>query len=82
MRDAGSAGTNVFGDRAMTINLLELAEEIAEIARTTTDAETGMKLVRLAQRLLSEAGLPDENAGGGSSPGRRLSAPADPPGYA
>jgi hypothetical protein len=52
------------------IDYVELASEIAEIARTTTDPDTGGKLVKLAGRLLCEAGVPDhEHGGGGALPG-------------
>lgn len=39
-------------------DIVELARELAEIARTTTDQETGRRLVELVERLLGEAGLP------------------------
>jgi hypothetical protein len=40
------------------IDVIELARELAEIARTTTDAKTGERLIELINRLLREAGLP------------------------
>ncbi len=40
------------------IDPVELACEIAEIASTTRDPETGRRLVTLADRLLTPAGLP------------------------
>ena len=53
-----------------TIDLVELAGEMAEIARTTTDADAAVKLLRLVERLLTEVGLPDSDAdeGGGEPP--------------
>ena len=54
-----------------TFDCAELAEELAEIARTTTDAQTGERLMKVVERLLAEAGLP----GGGDSPSRWLSEP-------
>ena len=48
------------------IDLVELASEIAEIARTAADSATAAKLLALADRLRSEAGLP--SAGGGDPP--------------
>ena len=53
-------------DRA---RIIELADELAEIARTTTDAATGVQLTNIVERLLTEAGvLPDDEAGGGDVP--------------
>jgi len=40
------------------IDIVELARELAEIARTTTDQKTGRLLMELIERLLQEAGLP------------------------
>jgi len=40
------------------IDLLELAHEIASIASTTTDPETGRLLVGLVEKLMQAAGLP------------------------
>jgi hypothetical protein len=37
------------------IDIVELAHEIAEIARTTTDPETGRLLIELVNKLLSRA---------------------------
>jgi hypothetical protein len=42
-----------------------LARELAEIARTTTDPETGRLLVELVGRLLTAAGYPSLDAQGG-----------------
>lgn len=42
-------------------DIVELARELAEIARMTTDQETGQLLVGLVERLLREAGLPPDN---------------------
>jgi len=64
------------GLATMSIDLLELAEELAEIARKTTDEIAGERLMKLVERLLTESGLPsDDNSGGGMPPGRRLSEP-------
>ena len=41
-----------------TTNILELADELAEIARTARDNATGDRLIKIADRLLAEAGLP------------------------
>ncbi len=57
------------------LNALKLADELAEIARTTTDAITGDKLMRLVDWLLTHSGLPDDAAGGGGAPSRWLSEP-------
>jgi hypothetical protein len=46
----------------------QLAREIAEIARTTSDPETGRLLVRLIGRLLTAAGYPPLDAEGGGEP--------------
>jgi len=48
-------------------DLLALATELADIARMTTDAGTGLRLVRLVDRMLTEAGLPLDCGGGGRS---------------
>jgi len=40
------------------IDALELARELAEIARTTTDRRTGELLIELIYRLLESAELP------------------------
>ena len=42
------------------IDIVELAHEIAEIARTTTDPETGRLLIELVKELLREAGMPPD----------------------
>ena len=39
-------------------DLMELAHELARIASKTDDAETGRLLMLMANRLLTEAGLP------------------------
>ncbi len=39
-------------------DLMELAHELARIASTTNDAETGRLLMLVVHRLLTEAGLP------------------------
>jgi len=50
------------------IDVLELATEIAEIAGTTTDRKAARRLLDLADRLLSEAGLPPLTGEGGGDP--------------
>ena len=59
------------------LNVEQLALEITEIARTTTDPATGQRLMQLVHRLLTRAGLPDDDddAGGGEPPTRWLSEP-------
>jgi hypothetical protein len=53
---------------ALHIDPMGLAREIAEIARTTTDPVTARRLLEVADRLLTEAGLPDGSEGGGELP--------------
>ena len=48
-----------------SIDPVALADEIAEIARTTNDRETGRRLLELVNKLLEAAGLPDNDEGGG-----------------
>ena len=43
---------------AYAFDVVQLACEIAEIASTTEDPETGRRLVNLADQLLTAAGLP------------------------
>jgi hypothetical protein len=50
------------------IDLSDLADELAEIARTTTDAQTGVRLMEVVERLLAEAGLLRGGEGGGEPP--------------
>jgi hypothetical protein len=50
-------------------DIVDLASEIADIARSTTDAETGLRLMRLVHRLLTEAGLDPEPGQDGPSAG-------------
>ncbi|HME24689.1 MAG TPA: hypothetical protein VKI44_25725 [Acetobacteraceae bacterium] len=45
------------------IDLEELAREIAEIASSTNDSDTGRQLMELVERLLTEAGLTPANSG-------------------
>jgi hypothetical protein len=56
---------------------LELANAIAEIARTTHDPETGMRLLQLVNQLLTAAGLPDDNEIGGRGPPPRCMSEPD-----
>ena len=66
-----------------TIDAVELAHELAEIARTTTDADTGRRLIEVVERLLVAAGLPlDDGEGGGELPTDGVSHPANCPEYA
>jgi hypothetical protein len=60
----------VFGATAVpsNIDLSDLADELAEIARTTTDAQTGVRLMEVVERLLAEAGLLRGDEGGGDPP--------------
>ena len=56
-------------------DIVDLASEIADIARSTTDAETGVRLMRLVHRLLTEAGLdpePDQDGPGAGALPLRL----------
>lgn len=40
------------------IDPMELARELARIASTTTDEETGRRLMEIVERILQAAGLP------------------------
>lgn len=61
------------------LNALKLADELAEIARTTTDAITGDKLMRLVDWLLTHSGLPDDAAAAAAHPAAGSRSPfADP----
>ncbi|HEY1934354.1 MAG TPA: hypothetical protein VGG99_20285 [Acetobacteraceae bacterium] len=58
------------------LDRLELAHKLAEIARTTRDAATGTRLLELVNRLLADAGLPDDDdIGGGEPPTHWMSEP-------
>jgi hypothetical protein len=46
------------GDMADTFDPVELAQEIAAIANSSQEAETARKLLKLVDRLLTQAGLP------------------------
>jgi len=61
------------------IDPLELADELAEIARTTRDSITGERLMSLVRRLMEQAGLPPDEAGGGEPPNSWLSEPVCEP---
>jgi hypothetical protein len=41
-----------------TIDLVELTHELAKIASSTTDPNTGRHLMELIERLMRQAGLP------------------------
>ena len=61
-------------------NPIELTAELAEIARTTADPETGRQLMVLVHRLLTGAGLPlGDDGGGGELPASWLSDPVCDP---
>lgn len=60
-------------------DIVELAEELAELARTTRDAQTGLRLMKIVDRLLTEAGLPEAEEGGGMPPSRGRSEPVCEP---
>jgi hypothetical protein len=57
------------------IDVWDLARQISDIARTTTDADTGVRLMNLVEQLLREAGLPEGGGGGGDVPGNWTSLP-------
>ena len=61
------------------IDPLALADELAEIARTTRDPLTGQRLMSLVRRLMEQAGLPPDEAGGGEPPSSWLSEPVCEP---
>jgi hypothetical protein len=57
-------------------DIVDLANEIADIARQTSDPDTGRLLMDLVHRLWTEAGLgSDETSGGGDLPGEPLMEP-------
>ena len=59
-------------------DIVDLADEIAEIARDTSDRATGRLLMNLVHRLWTEAGLDhDQHSGGGGGelPGEPLMEP-------
>lgn len=61
-------------------DVLSLADELAEIARTATDETTGQRLMEIVHRLMTEAGLPDDvDEGGGEPPAPWISAPVYDP---
>ena len=43
------------------IDVVELAHELARIASTTRDPETGRQLMEVVERILGAAGLPPGN---------------------
>lgn len=51
----------------------KLAEELARIASATMDSVTGMRLMAIAHRLLTVAGLPEPEAPGDGEPPPRWS---------
>jgi hypothetical protein len=56
--------------------IVDLADELAEIARETPDGQTGRLLMELVHRLWMGAGLDaDEEYGGGELPGEPLMEP-------
>ena len=46
-------------------DIVELATELARIASGTTDPAAARRLMAIVRRLLSEAGLPNDDEGGG-----------------
>ncbi|HTI79815.1 MAG TPA: hypothetical protein VL614_05130 [Acetobacteraceae bacterium] len=56
-------------------DFVELARELASIASATTDPAAARRLVEIVERLLSEAGLPPGEQGGGETPTGWLSEP-------
>ena len=61
---------------SQSTGIVDLADEIAEIARDTPDQATGRLLMELVHRLWTEAGLDaDEECGGGELPGEPLMEP-------
>jgi hypothetical protein len=59
-------------------DILDLAEELAEIASETTDRKTGTRLMAVIESLLQEAGLPP-GGGGGRPPSEWLLSSTVPP---
>ncbi len=62
---------------AQNSDIVDLASEIAQIASSTTDPETGLRLMRLVHRLLTEAGLdpePEQDGAGAGAFSLRLAA--------
>lgn len=64
-------------------DLLDLADEIAEIARVTVDPRTARQLLHLVSRILARAGLAgldddddDDGDGGGDEPPGHLASEA------
>ena len=53
---------------ANNIDIVDLAREIAEIARATRDTDTGEALIGLVRKLLEAADLPPDVFGGGDAP--------------
>ena len=57
-------------------DIVNLADQLADIAKGTQDRATGRLLMDLVHRLWTEAGLdPGENFGGGALPGKPLMEP-------
>jgi len=71
IKDAECRGIAIGGGyMAQNSDIVDLASEIAQIASSTTDPETGLRLMRLVHRLLTEAGLdpePDQDGAGALS---------------
>jgi hypothetical protein len=58
------------------IEITDLADELAEIAKKTRDPETGRLLMELVHRLWTDVGLDaEEGQGGGELPGEPLMEP-------
>lgn len=58
---------------------VELADELASIARSTQDPVTGARLLQVVRRLLTQAGLPADDLGGGGLPSPWVSEPVCEP---
>ncbi len=58
------------------MDIVDLATELARIASKTTDPAAARRLMAIVRRLLSEAGLPHDDDGGGEAPTGSLSEPA------
>jgi hypothetical protein len=48
-----------------SIDPWQLAHDLAEIARTSVDPATGIRLMHVVEHLLEAAGLPPDGTGGG-----------------
>jgi hypothetical protein len=70
----------LMNDDDSDFTIMRLADEMTEIARATTDAQTARRLMQLVVRLLEQAGLPSgDDEGGGEPPSSWVSDLADCP---